>query len=922
MRARAAKFAEEWKDAKYEKGETQSFYNEFFHIFNQSRRKVATFEEPVKKLGLGQGFIDLFWKGVLLVEQKSAGKNLDEAKDQAFAYLHGLKDAEFPRYMLICDFQNFWLMDLEERDEVRFKLHELPNHVEKFGFILGRNKRSFKDQDPVNIKASRLMGRLHDELFNAKYRGHDLEQFLVRLLFCLFADDTSIFEPRDIFLDFIRERTKEDGSDLGPMLTKLFQTLNEPESERETNLDEDFAKFPYINGDLFAGNLKLPSFDTKMRDLLIEACEFNWEGISPAIFGALFQHVSGDVEARRALGEHYTTEKNILKVIEPLFLDDLREELAGILRRKGNVARLHEFQRKLASLRFFDPACGCGNFLIIAYREIRRLELEVIRALHPEAADQSIAVEGVRQVRISQFYGIEINEFPARIAEVAMWMMDHIMNLWLGEFLGKPVPSIPLVDSPNIKHADALETIWEDVLNPAECDYVLGNPPFLGAKVQTEQQRIQVRSLANLGGSGGTLDLVAAWYLKAGSYIRGHKGKIGFVSTNSITQGEQVAQLWPILFDRYGLEIAFAHRTFSWGSDVSSVAHVHVVILGLVQAKDEPKEKRLFDYEDIKGEPVEYLVPKLSPYLIDAGRFADPHLVIQEASAPRPGRKSMGIGSKPVDGGNLILTQEEYENAVMTDANCIPWLRKFVDAQDYLNGRFRYILAVHGAEPEQVKASPVLVERLRATKSWRAGRASEGTKKMAATPGLYHVNVIPSAPFLLIPRHTSELREYVPIGFVQPDSIPSDASIVMLDAEPWDFAILTSRMHMAWLREVGGRLKSDYRYSIGIVYNNFPWPVVSDAQKAKVEGLARAVLDARAAHPGATLADLYDPVTMPADLRKAHTALDKAVDALYLASGFASDRDRVEHLFMLYEAMVNPMAPMMQDPVKKGRRRR
>lgn len=490
---RAARFAENWKDAKYEKGETQSFYNEFFEIFGVQRKRVATFEEPVKKLGLAQGFIDLLWKGTLLVEHKSAGRNLDEARDQAFAYLSGLKVDDHPRYILTCDFQRFHLIDLELREEHRFKLSELPQNVRLFGFIEGYHKRVFKDQDPVNIEASELMGRLHDALYDANFRGHDLERFLVRLLFCLFADDTGIFKEPGQFEQYIATRTKEDGSDLGPLLEFIFRQLDKEEASRPNNLDQDLVNLPYVNGSLFSDKLDTPQFDSEMRKLLIEACGFNWGKISPAIFGALFQHVSGGVKARRALGEHYTTEKNILKVIEPLFLDDLREELAGILKRANPADALRKFQDKLARLKFFDPACGCGNFLIIAYREIRKLETQVLKALYPE--QQVLDISEITKVDVDQFYGIEINDFPARIAETAMWMMDHIMNVELSIELGQVFSRIPLKKTPNIKHADALETIWEDVLDPAECDYVLGNPPFLGSKVQTEQQRIQVRSL-------------------------------------------------------------------------------------------------------------------------------------------------------------------------------------------------------------------------------------------------------------------------------------------------------------------------------------------------------------------------------------------------------------------------------------------
>ncbi|MDE2116203.1 MAG: class I SAM-dependent DNA methyltransferase, partial [Hyphomicrobiales bacterium] len=456
IRARAAKFSEEWAGATYEKGETQSFYNEFFEVFGMQRRKVASFEEPVKKLGNRQGFIDLFWKGTLLVEHKSAGRSLTKAKTQAFDYFPGLKEAELPRYILLSDFQTFELHDLDEGTRVHFALAQLHQNIEHFAFILGVQKRTFKDQDPVNVEASALMGRLHDALKASGYVGDDLERLLVRLVFCLFADDTGIFE-RDSFLDLITTRTAIDGSDIGQWLAKLFEVLNTPKDKRQKTLDEDLAKFEYINGDLFKERLPIADFDTAMRALLLEACEFSWDAISPAIFGSLFQSVMNAKE-RRASGAHYTTEKNILKVIQPLFLDDLKDEFEAAKAKRGNAkaSALRAFQDKLASLNFFDPACGCGNFLIITYRELRALEIELLRQLHP-TGQRNLDVASLSKVDVNQFYGIEIGEFPARIAEIALWMMDHIMNNRLSLEFGEAFARIPLKKSPHIHHADALE---------------------------------------------------------------------------------------------------------------------------------------------------------------------------------------------------------------------------------------------------------------------------------------------------------------------------------------------------------------------------------------------------------------------------------------------------------------------------------
>lgn len=519
IRARAAEFAREWKDARYEAGEKQTFYDEFFKVFGMKRRQVATFEEPVKKLGGKHGFIDLFWKGTLLVEHKSAGRDLVRAKEQALDYFPNLKPEELPRYVLVSDFQNFELYDLDERNETKFKLEDFPKHVEAFNFVLGKKKVAFRDQDPVNITASELVGKLHDALEASNYKGHDLERFLVRIVFCLFADDTGIFEPSDILLDFLQNRTKEDGSGTGPLLNQLFEVLNTDKPDRQSNLDEDLAQFPYVNGDLFAERLKAPSFDSRMRAQLIEACEFKWDAISPAIFGALFQSVM-DAKERRKRGAHYTTELNILKLIRPLFLDALHAEFADIRARKGTDRKnkLAAFHDRLASLTFFDPACGCGNFLIITYRELRRLEIAVLREIYP-SGQQVLDVTGLSKLDVNQFYGIEIEEFSARIAETAMWMMDHIMNNELSLAFGQNYARIPLKKSATILNADALETDWAAFLPPEKCSYVFGNPPFSGAKTQSDAQRAQVRAIAKLGGSGGTLDYVSAWFLKAGAYV-------------------------------------------------------------------------------------------------------------------------------------------------------------------------------------------------------------------------------------------------------------------------------------------------------------------------------------------------------------------------------------------------------------------
>ena len=918
IRARAAAFAEEWRGAAYERAETQSFYNEFFEVFGVRRRRVASFEAPVKLLGERRGFLDLFWKGVLLVEQKSAGRDLGAAKTQALDYFPGLKDAELPRYLLVSDFRSFELYDLDEGTATGFALADLPRHVEAFGFIMGVQKRSFRDQDPVNIQASELMGRLHDALKTSGYAGHDLEQFLVRLLFCLFADDTGIFDERDAFATLIAERTSPDGADVGQWLAHLFEVLNVPLVRRQRTLDPDLVRFPYVNGDLFRDRLPMPAFDSAMRALLLEACEFNWEAISPAIFGALFQSVM-QADERRRQGAHYTTERNILKVIEPLFLDELRAEFARLKARRdtGRERALRAFQDRLAGLTFFDPACGCGNFLIIAYRELRQLEIELLRELHP-AGQRSLDVAALSKLDVDRFYGIEISEFPVRIAEVALWMMDHIMNNRLSLEFGEAYLRIPLRTAPHIHLADALELDWTKVLPPDRCSFVYGNPPFGGFVFRDAGRQRQMALLKALGAGGSRLDYVTAWFLKAAAYAQGGSPRIGFVATNSITQGEQVAQLWPTLFDRYGLEIAFAHRTFPWGSDARGKAHVHVVILGLTRRYAAPAEKRLFSYDEPDGDSTESRHPALSPYLIDASRLANPHLVVTRARAPIEERPGLQVGSKPVDGGQLILTREERDRLLALHPDARPFLRPFVGGEEVLNGGDRWLICVQEAAPEQLRRWPEIRRRIEQVRRYREREAGRLGQSLAATPAEFHVTVIPRRRFLALPEVSSERREYLPVSWLRPPAVPSNKLLICQDAPPELFALLSSRMHMAWMRAVGGRLESRYQYSSGLVYNTFPWPALTAAARRRLTVLGEAVLGARARYPAATLADLYDPDLMKPVLRRAHRAVDAAVDRLYRPAPFTDERARAEHLLALYEAQSAPaLAAMAPRPRRR-----
>jgi len=916
IRTRAARFARDWADAGYEKGQTHTFYQEFFQLFGMPLRRFASFETPVKKLGHTRGFIDLFWKGVLLVEQKSAGRDLQRAREQAFAYFPGISNDELPRWLLLSDFQRFELIDLDSGHEVSFTLQELPRYVEHFAFIRGDEVLDLAAQDRVNLRAAELIGNLYDLLQKDHYTGQDLQTLLVRLVFCLFADDTGIFEghsSKHPFAHLIKNRSAEGGRDLGRLLMELFEVLNTPSTERQRALDEDLAQFPYINGALFAGPIRTPVFDTTMREALLAACAFDWRAVSPAIFGSLFQNVM-DGKERREHGAHYTGEAHILRLIKPLFLDALDAEfdrICAMKQRTPREAALHAFHDKIAALTLFDPACGCGNFLVIAYQKLRALETALLKTLYSGKQLKLDTREfQLSRLNVDQCYGIEIGEFAAKIAQVALWMTDHLCNLDLGDTFGTHYSRIPLTTAPHIHCADALEIDWQAVLPANRCSYVLGNPPFVGKSFQSEQQNQQMRRIAGLQGTGGgSLDYVCAWWLKAAQYAQSTETPphIAFVSTNSITQGEQVAQLWPLLF-QYQLEISFAHRTFAWTSEARGAAHVHVVIIGLSPHGQTAEEKRLFHYEDLKGDPLETRHRAISPYLIDASDLPNPQMVVRDEKHNLGGYPAMIRGAQATDGGHYIFDDDEKATFLHKEPEAEMLFRPYIGAQEFINQRMRWILILHNAEPHLLRKLPHILKRIEAVKQFRLASKKKATRALAQTPTrLEGVNLLPETPFLVIPRVSSEQRDYIPIGYMEPPVIPSDAVQFMPNAELWHFAILTSRMHMAWMRQFAGRLKSDYRYSIGLCYNPFPWPEGlqgnASAQK-KLNTLAQAVLDARAAHPGSTLADLYHRASMPVDVRKAHSALDKAVDQLYRRDAFTADPERVAHLMARYAGMV------------------
>jgi hypothetical protein len=972
IRTNAVQFAAKFSKARNERSEAQTFWNAFFEVFGVARRSVAVYESQVKKLNKHTGFMDLFWPGMLLVEHKSRGEPLDSALSQAQGYFTQLKEGEKPRYIVACDFANFVLADLDLGTEERFSLDEFPEKVSLFGFIRGRHQATQRANDPVNDEAVRKLSRLHRSLRNDGYTGHDLQTLLVQLLFCLFADRTGIFEPAGKFADLLENHTSEDGHDTGWVVMELFDQLALDFDKRQRSLTGWFADFPYVNGHLFSERCRVPAFNAEMRALLIDCCHTDWSRISPAIFGSMFQHIidaegkDARSDLRRELGAHYTSEENILKLIGPLFLDALKAEFSKV---KSSKNALFEFQKKLSKLRFLDPACGCGNFLVITYRELRLLELEVLKAALKFGHRVANPFEALL-VDVDQFNGIELEEFPARVAQVAMWLTDHQMNMQASHVVKHWVSRLPLAKTANIRMGNALAIDWVEFCPPERLNYILGNPPFVGKQFQTEAQKADLeRVFAGTGiADSGVLDYVAAWYVRAAQYLTGavsakasdrkkeftdaqftnaktadifeepaaKKGKKGalqeandifelqerlnrearekigvaFVSTNSICQGEQVGALWGWMLAQ-GVAIEFAHRTFKWSNEATGKAAVHCVIVGFgLKERVARANKAIYHYEDPAGEPAAEPAARINPYLVDA-----PDVALPNRKAPICDVSPIVFGSMPNDGGFLLLNETERAELLAIEPEAKPWVRAFLGAEEFINGTKRYCLWLKDCPPGTLAKLPVVKKRVAAVKRHRMDSTREATQRLAVTPTLFGEDRQPESRYLLVPGVSSERRAYIPIGFLTPKTVASNATLVVPKASVYEFGILTSAMHNAWMRYVCGRLKSDYRYSAGIVYNNFPWPDLASMPDSKaaqgreaVELAAQAVLDARESHGKTSLAVLYDPDTMPPDLLKCHEALDRAVDLAYgvrIKRGQDADSGRVSHLFSQYKQLAS-----------------
>ncbi|MES1931468.1 DNA methyltransferase [Salinisphaera shabanensis T35B1] len=753
IRDRATAFVHDWAEASDERADAQTFWNEFFDVFGIKRRQVATFEKHVQKFGDAAGYIDCFWPGTLIAEHKSRGKNLDSAFRQAIDYTAYLKGRDIPQYIVVSDFARLRLHDLVNDEEHEFELAELPRQIERFGFIAGYKPQVLRAEDPVNVEAAERMGRLHDALKAAGYDGHKLEMLLVRLLFCLFAEDTGIFQPAQAFRLWLEDRTHEDGSDLGSKLAHAFQILDTPHEKRQKNLDEQLAAFPYVNGDLFAETLPIPAFDRDMRDALLDACGLDWSQISPAVFGAMFQSIM-DGEARRNLGAHYTSEQNIEKLIKPLFLDELRAEFERV---KNNRNKLFEFHKKLRTLTFLDPACGCGNFLVVTYRALRELELDVIRAASSGSGQLSLDVHGFIHIDVDQFFGIEIEEFPARIAEVALWLTDHQMNVKVGEEFGMYFARIPLSATPHIHHANALRMDWEDVVPKERLGYILGNPPFIGAKFMTPEHRRELNDVSGETKNIGLLDYVTGWYFKAAELIENTSVRCAFVSTNSVSQGEQPGLLWSALFNR-GIKIQFAHKTFRWNNEARGRAAVHCVIIGF--GCEDLSNKTLFEYDDIAGPAQARPAANINPYLADA-----PDVCLPRRRSPLCDVPDIGIGNKPIDGGQYLFTPEEKAEFLAREPAAEPYFKRWLGSREFLQGIERWCLWLGDAQPSELARLPACRERIAAVRASRLASKSKPTQRLAETPTRFHVEFLPASDYLVVPKVSSERRPRVPIGF-------------------------------------------------------------------------------------------------------------------------------------------------------------
>ncbi|MBO0596805.1 class I SAM-dependent DNA methyltransferase [Nesterenkonia sp. E16_7] len=904
----ADQFVLNWKDAAGdERQEAQMFVRDLLSVYGLSDSRAALYERRARRSSTGsQGYIDALVPGILAIEMKSEGKSLVKAEEQALDYLQGLPNAEFPDWVLTSDFKTFRLLNLKEGSDTHaaeWDLKEFHEHADKLSFLAGYGQRvlSFEEREAASVKAAQLMASLYEGLSDSGYDDHSASVFLVRSLFMLYADDTALWGERDLFLEFLENRTSDDGGDLGSQMNLLFQVLRTPVEKRQKNITGLLARFPYVNGGLFEEVVDIPFFDADMRTHLIEACYFNWSAISPAIFGSLFQAVK-DKAARRALGAHYTTERNILRVIGPLFLDELKTEFES---KKDSVQGLRNMRSRIGEMQFLDPACGCGNFLIIAYREMRALELRIIERIQKldrgrksaSVLDQGLFFMGDQvSVRVRNFHGIELEDWPARIANTALHLVEHQANQEMQARLGTAPELLPLDKVETIHTGNALHMDWTEVVAPADNLCILGNPPFLGHVTRDAEQAEDLK-VAWKTRKPGRLDYVTAWYAKTLDFFGSEiNGRWAFVSTNSITQGDQAARVFSAVFEA-GWRIRFGHRTFAWSSEAPGAAAVHCVIVGL--DKQSTPAPRLFSYSRSRGEPFEDQASSINAYLVDGPKV----LVRGRSEVLSNDLPSPVYGSLPADGGNLIVTPDEYA-AVAADLYMGKYLRRFVGAKELLHGTDRWCLWLEDLDGADVAKSAELQRRLEAVREMRSASTLASTREKAATPHLFYFNGHPSERYLCIPRTVSEHRPYFVATSYDPDVVSSDANSTVVDPDGFAFAVVSSSMFLTWQKTVGGRLKSDIRFSKKQTWNTFPLPKPSGSQRAQIVDAGERVLEVRAEHTDKSLAALYHHLAMPRDLIRAHDKLDAAVDRLFGAKRTCqSEKERQEILFKRYVEM-------------------
>ena len=915
----AKAFAKYWEGKGYEKGESQPFWISLLRdVFGVAEpEKYIKFEDQVK-LDTSTGFIDGFISEThVMIEQKGAGKDLNKAIkqsdgslltpfQQAKRYSAELPYSERPRWIITCNFQEFYVYDMENPrgEPEKIKLADLEKEYYRLSFLVDKGSVHLQREMEISIKAGEVVGLLYDGLLKQYKNPEDpetlkhLNKLCVRLVFCLYAEDAGIFGKHLMFHDYLKQFS---ANQLRKALTQLFKVLNQKSEERDPYLADDdpmLAAFPYVNGGLFADEtVIIPPFNDELKTLLLQraSADFDWSEISPTIFGAVFESTLNP-ETRRSGGMHYTSIENIHKVIDPLFLNDLKAEFESIKAIdvwKTKEKSLLAFQRKLASLEFLDPAAGSGNFLTESYLSLRRLENAVISELHRGQISMDAVTEPIL-VSISQFHGIEINDFAVTVAKTALWIAESQMMKETSKILVMDLDFLPLKTNANIVEGNALRIDWESVVDKARLNYIMGNPPFVGASMMTATQKADSVAVLGKGKRVNSVDYVGAWYHKAASLIQETKVRAAFVSTNSITQGEQVAALWDKLLNLYHLHIDFAYRTFKWNSEAKDKAAVHCVIIGFSCFRDSSPKMLYLNDSNRRA------VTNINPYLLDG-----PDVLIESRGNALCDVPRMTKGNQPSDGGNLILSEHERDAILATDASMSPFIRRYVGSKDFINNdEIRYCIWLKGASPSAYRKNPEIVRRLNAVREMRLASSAEPTRALADKPYLFFSTPQTDNNYLCIPEVSSERRRYIPIGFMDKSVIASNKLLIVPNANLYHFGVLTSNVHMAWTRVVCGRLKSDYQYSGAVVYNNFPWPNPTEEQKAKIEQTAQAILDARALYPDASLADLYDELTMPPELRKAHQANDKAVMAAY---GFPiknfTESDCVAALMKMYQEL-------------------